>query len=86
MNDLISRQAAINAIRKDMYADKDYAASLVFDEIEGVLKALPTAERKGHWKNAYALTEYMYRCSECFANHRARYDYCPSCGARMERE
>lgn len=44
------------------------------------------AERKGHWNNAYALTEYRYRCSECFANHRARYDYCPSCGARMDGE
>ena len=26
---------------------------------------------------------YRYACSECHAHHRARYDFCPSCGADM---
>lgn len=26
---------------------------------------------------------YQYICSECGAYHRARYDFCPSCGACM---
>ena len=78
--ELIDRQRAI---------DEFYTDTCDVDKVEWaetVLKRVPTAERKGHWENAYALTEYRYRCSECFANHRARYDYCPSCGARMERE
>ena len=44
MADLIERQAAIDAIRKDMYADKDYMSGLICDGIEDVLKALPSAQ------------------------------------------
>ena len=44
MSDLISRQAAIDAIRKDMYADKDYMSGLICDGIEDVLKNLPSVQ------------------------------------------
>lgn len=27
---------------------------------------------------------HRYKCSICNRHHRARYDYCPSCGARMK--
>ena len=91
MNDLISRQAAIDVLGKIFPADpmrNDYTKGITCGAALATeyIKQLPSAERKGHWKNAYALTEYRYRCSECFANHRARYDYCPSCGARMDGE
>lgn len=41
--------------------------------------------KKGKWsiEDCHAAT-YKYCCSECKAHHRARYDYCPTCGARME--
>lgn len=35
---------AIDAIRKDMYADKDYMSAIICDGIENVLKALPSAQ------------------------------------------
>lgn len=44
MDDLISRQAAIDAIRKDMYADTDYLSSLICDGISDVLNGLPAAD------------------------------------------
>ena len=29
--------------------------------------------------------EYKYKCNQCGCYHRAMYDYCPSCGAKMEK-
>ena len=59
--------------------------------IESVIAAAPTIEaepvRRGHWtiEDCHAAT-YKYCCSECKAHHRARYDYCPTCGAKMEEQ
>lgn len=44
MSDLIDRQAAIDAIRKDMYADKDWMSACICDGIENVLNELPSAK------------------------------------------
>ena len=38
---------------------------------------------------AYPDTEvslYQYECTNCKAKHRAIYDYCPSCGSKMDYE
>lgn len=51
-----------------------------------IIESAPTIEpKKGQWtvEDCHAAT-YKYCCSNCTAHHRARYDYCPSCGARME--
>ena len=29
---------------------------------------------------------YRYKCDNCEAYHRARYDFCPSCGADMRED
>ena len=41
--------------------------------------------RHGRWtiEDCHAAT-YRYCCSNCTAHHRARYAYCPSCGAVMD--
>lgn len=41
--------------------------------------------KKGKWtiEDCHAAT-YKYCCSNCKAHHRARYDFCPSCGADMK--
>ena len=46
-----------------------------------------TKPKQGEWIKD-EITErskgaYKYKCNICEAYHRARYDYCPSCGTRM---
>lgn len=53
MSDLISRKAAIDAIRKDMYADKDYMSAMICEGIEDVLNGLPSAQPE------------IIRCKDC---------------------
>ncbi len=81
-DDLISRQAAIDALR---YAELGC-------ELEAI-EALPSAERKkGEW---IRLDEYpddeSLKCSECGVvledwTMGAFFNYCPNCGADMRGE
>ena len=88
MDDQIYRQAAIDAIRKDVMGGLNY---------EGILKRVPSAqtERTGRWipdNNFYYETRFV--CSECkesecvptigFTLQKPLWDYCPNCGARMD--
>jgi len=80
VGDLISRQAAIDAV-------KEY---FKFSPLEGrqcakAIERVPSAQpRMGKWILDNPHSEiYRYACSECYAHHRARYDFCPSCGADM---
>lgn len=121
MNDLIDRQAAIDAVqrhREGVLGGYEYDEGVAFvyaaahNHIIDVIKQLPSAQpdknmihlqkeqaymqgwedgrealRKGKWviEDCHAAT-YKYCCSNCHAHHRARYDYCPSCGADMRGE
>ena len=93
MSDLISRQAAIEAVTK--YCTEHDLRDLLAD-----LEVLPTAEqaqKTGKWitksdTNPY-YTTWWYECSECGQKplrdgygQEVLSDYCPNCGARMERE
>jgi len=85
MSDLISRQAAIDAIRA-LWDGTPTAqhVSAMFD-CEDVIQALPSAQpRNGKWlKEMIGATPYKYRCSKCNKYSRAMYDFCPNCGADM---
>lgn len=81
MNDLIDRQAAIDALTHKW----DGMVTSVFD----LIKELPSAEqeRRGRWIHPYeyglALPEH--KCSVCgeweYADSES--NYCPNCGAYM---
>ena len=44
-------------------------------------------ERKNaRWEILYPNHTYKYHCSECGANHKYMFDFCPSCGADMRGE
>ena len=97
MDDLISRQAAIEAIACAIWhypnlsflSDYDHAHELA----EDALKRLPPAkpERKtGKWIKVGQSFVYPdkfrnYMCSECGCDiEKTKYNYCPWCGAKME--
>ena len=80
MSDLISRQAAINEIRWE----EEYGRIDTRKAIE-VLKGLPSAEperKMGKWH----VEGFNVWCTNCGFHPTAIevFDYCPSCGAKME--
>lgn len=89
MSDLISRQAAIDAIKKDVMGGLNY---------ERIIKELPSIQPKqktGRW--IYGQDELFVSCSECgmettrneirgialFGKDEPK--FCPNCGAKMEK-
>ena len=92
-DDLISRQAAIDALdgkieitgRTNAEAVKGYVR-LVKDRLE----QLPSAQRTGRWKVSELPKGKMKYCSECgFGQYIAderQYNFCPNCGAKMDGE
>ena len=77
-SDCISRQAAIDEIRKCRF---------VVDAIERI-RGLPSAQREGKWikDREEWFTDYPYKCTYCGKYSRARYHFCPNCGADMRGE
>ncbi len=59
-----------------------------FGKCMNMIPKAPTSDlqpRKGKWiKGDDCVSEYRYFCNQCKAHHRARYDYCPSCGSKMD--
>lgn len=51
------------------------------------VKALEQEPKTGHWIKdditERSKSAYKHKCDRCGAYHRAMYDYCPSCGAKM---
>ena len=90
MDDLISRQAAVDAVIKLVQeAECRYPKHMAIPEFvyQGVvsIRELPSAERRGRWK---CVSIGRYGCSLC--GHEPYYvkdlHYCPNCGARMDGE
>ena len=81
MNDLISRQDAIDAI-------EDNLGDSVCERIAiNILKCLPSAEKTGKWifdKNTYSHGVGCIRCSECGHITEMLTNYCSDCGCKME--
>lgn len=101
MTDLISRQAAIDAIAELPYGIRGM--------VKGILSAVPSAldckecifapfkRKTGKWLETEATPHRIY-CSECFKTYIPNKEwyawkddivprnYCPNCGAKMEGE
>ena len=77
--DLISRQAAIDAVTK-------YCIKNDLRELLANIECLPTAEpRTGKWiPNNVVNAVCPWCCSECNSNQMDRTPYCQMCGAKME--
>ena len=77
MDDLISRQAAIEAVTQ--YCPKYDLRELLAD-----IECLPTAEKKGEW--IISSDGYYPYCSKCHFRPHEMTNYCPNCGADMRGE
>ena len=93
MNDLIWRQDIINIIKKKFPADYCDDGSNPYSEGYGdalndigiSIRYLQPAELKqkmGHW---YDVGSLSCRCSECGCKSPKEFQYCPNCGAKMEK-
>lgn len=87
MSDLISRQAAIDAIENTSF--DDYGDYMMVREL---IEDLPSAEPKtGKWEEI-CNDHISGRCSACgweaylYEDDVVGMPYCPNCGARMEVE
>lgn len=95
--DVISRQSAIflaSDLKQDL-PDDERIADMVMAHNEGILEyqtqlsLLPSVtpqQRTGRWVKEGQGGRYKWMCSNCGTHHRALYDYCPSCGCKMEVE
>ena len=81
MNDLISRQAAIEAVG-DVHP-LDYNGQAILTR----LKELPTIDtvKRGRWNDHTCMNWHGWHCSVCDHETQRRTNYCPNCGAMMER-
>ena len=82
-DDLIRRRDVINAIFDAPIADLFDVTVKKSDIISAVIQ-IQSESKRGKWESGcFSNLTYKYRCSLCKCYHRARYDYCPSCGAEM---
>ena len=90
MDDLISRQAAIEALYDWSEHSMTDAEAWHIKQVIGDIKSLPSAQRTGRWKVSDLPKGKMKYCSECgFGQYIAderRYGFCPNCGADMRGE
>lgn len=75
--DAISRREALNAITM---------AEVRWQAVDNVnkLPSVTPQQRTGQWVKEGQGGRYKWMCSNCGTHHRALYDYCPSCGTKME--
>lgn len=96
MDDLISRQAAIECLIDALY-DLDEADYVDKTFIEEELKKVPSVQpeqKTGRWIEIETDNYDTWRCSECdeyFCLYEGtpqdnEYYYCPNCGAKMRME
>lgn len=90
MDDLISRKAVIDAV--SLFFDKAYIedADIHKNDMLYELNLVPTAERKGKWKEVQVVigrgdfTTKEYKCEICGYRQYHHENFCGRCGARME--
>lgn len=88
MNDLISRQAAIDKLRNaENHAFNSFYKGLVkAHKIIADLPSVTPQPKTGHW---IRVDENKLRCSECEVVHliaqypNGKIGWCPNCGAKM---
>lgn len=92
MADLIDRQAAIRAVKRNAPYRYKHVENAILEDINVIPAVEAEPVRHGKWEQHYirpgVFKDGFWYCSCCggkladdFANH---YKYCPDCGARMD--
>lgn len=81
MSDLISRQAAIDAMEesKRIYVDR----RVIIGKMQDIVSNLPSAQpRKGKWAGKGDSEGFgIFICDNCGKFSMMEYDFCPNCGS-----
>ena len=90
MSDLISRQAAIDAVIEDWNECCGvYDADTIIHDVTDVIEHLPTVQpKRGKWyteNNSFIVLDVCDQCMKAVRHVAPFYDFCPHCGAKMER-
>lgn len=89
MDDLISRQAVIQALKGNVVeiGGEEYSGMGVCEEeIESIVNDIPSEEKTAEWIVKDGIVGVAY-CSKCdYELHTDNTNYCPNCGSRMKGE
>lgn len=90
MSDLISRQAAIDAMMALKAEDDEMYGCSIPESFDGeraveTLRKLPSVQPKCKTAKWESISDVIWYCSECKYAH-SRSNYCPHCGAKMIKE
>lgn len=84
MSDLIRREDAIEVITYP------HLNALTTEERIALIESIPSAERKGEWKDRTFGGRILHpwwescECSQCEEWGSGAWNFCPNCGARMK--
>lgn len=87
-DDLISRQDAIEEVIALPNTENGYSETYDKEYIIGLLKEIPTVEKRGKWIEDCACSECGW-CNEVeggFVGSTRGWNFCPNCGAYMRGE
>jgi hypothetical protein len=89
MNDLISRQAAIDLFPNDALEWDTNGGYIAPHLARQMIEELPSAQpvRHGKWIFGSTLGHSWMKCSECCVSQDGQtlcFSYCPNCGTRMD--
>ena len=82
MAEYIKREDAIHDIRYDCFGLENYTRRDAIDCINALPAADVTEVRHGRWLEGKSLE----KCSLCGKKGFPDWNYCPNCGARMDKE
>ena len=95
-NDLISRKALLDVLSREIDFGRKHpdtitaisAFKIAYSRTKGIPAVDAEPVRHGEWREINVPKKYggiIIRCSECNTKGTRMWNYCPNCGAKMEK-